>query len=250
MKLNRFSIFLSRLLRVRCEIKWLAGLAMLSILSIEFFFNKIDAPYTWVYELGVIYLRLCYSFFASFIFYLVAVFFPKERKRTKGYLMIHNRISFINREVSTLLLTILKPLNVTTLEGLTEEDLEGYFSQINPSQTISVNSRATLVTFLSHYDYFCVVEDRIITWIRDILPLYDIIHDDPFKQITEIYDHVQNFFSFKLFRPPVTSLKDQTYDFFELFEKTERLEKLFRKKYKGYTDEFHFYEQARNKENL
>jgi hypothetical protein len=85
-------IFKSRISGLRKEVRILLYFSILSILSIELVFNKFDSFYQLQYDLGVIYLKICYSYFSAFLFYYLVVYAPRERRRVKSFRYINNKI--------------------------------------------------------------------------------------------------------------------------------------------------------------
>lgn len=74
-----------RFVGLRKEIKFLLIVSLISIINIEFVLNKIQALYDFQYNFGVIFLKLCYSYFSAFIFYYLVVYAPRERRRVKSF---------------------------------------------------------------------------------------------------------------------------------------------------------------------
>ena len=76
-----FKITNLRFIGLRREIKFLLILSIISIISIEFILNKIKPFYNFQHDFGVVYLKLCYSYFSAFLFYYLVVYSPREREK-------------------------------------------------------------------------------------------------------------------------------------------------------------------------
>ena len=124
----------SRILSVRKEVR---SLAISSILLIELLFNHFQAYNKSFYELGVIYLKICYSYFSAFIFYLLVVHFPRERRRVKSFRFLSNNVTEISQESRQLFGALFKK-TVEEVLILTNEEIELQCKIIDPNSPIKV----------------------------------------------------------------------------------------------------------------
>jgi hypothetical protein len=77
--------------------------------------------------------------------------------------------------------------------------------------------------------------------------MYDIIHDDTFKEITEVYDYLENFFDFEFRTPGNKDLSFVASTVYELKEKIKTLKRSFQIKNEGYQREFHHFERQKDR---
>ena len=129
----------ARFFGVRKELRILFLLSITSILSIELILKDIQVVYQYQYEIGVIYLKICYSFLASFLFYYLVVHLPKERKRVKGFRFIASKIVSINFTINDVILKTYRITNPTiryVSYPINQEDITEKCKILNPSLPI------------------------------------------------------------------------------------------------------------------
>ena len=66
------------------EVRFLLILSACSIILIELILNRIDAHYQIQYDLGIIYLKLCYSYFLHLCFIIWLCMLPEKEKGLRG----------------------------------------------------------------------------------------------------------------------------------------------------------------------
>lgn len=101
-------ILWARILSLNKWIKRFAAISIIVILLIEFGLNKIPAYSEFMYDFGVIILKLSYSFFSAFIFYFLVVHLPKEKRKANSYRILQNSITSLYNNLYLLLVSALK----------------------------------------------------------------------------------------------------------------------------------------------
>ncbi len=196
----KIKILKLRLTKLRIEILLFGIISIVSIFLIELLLKKIPALNETSYDLGQVYLKLCYSYFSSFIFYLLVVHFPKERRKAKLHRILHNKILYIRRETTILLNTLFKlPNNNIDAENITNDQIKKICDLINPHLPIPVNiNGTTVVSFPNLYAFMNLRTKNIKALINDIFLLNDVVDNDLMQGLTNIQDNLSSFFTFDI----------------------------------------------------
>lgn len=182
----------SRIKGLRLELKIILLISILSILLIEFFLNKYPSKFQWQYDFGVIWLKLCYSYFSAFIFYYLVVYAPKERKRVKAFVLITNnigRIIGLQRLILEFLYTELNPNTQNHPIDYSEEDIRDICKRINPKAPILI-SYFGKISFNNHYEFLNHFLNRMKTSISETIVLYDLLDDEILSNLALINNHI------------------------------------------------------------
>lgn len=238
-----------RIKGLRKDIKYLLITSILIVLSIELFFNKIEADFfTYQFELGIIFLKLSYSYISSFIFYYIVVYLPKERKRIKIYRFLNNQIIFINENV----LDIIEHLNKGNIIGkkknIKEADIVLLCKKTNPKVQITIERNHTL-TFTNYYDFQNYKTKKIMETIKNILCLHDVLDDKLLYFMTNIYAIINNrLFTIDLMNIPHNSdIEFLSHTLYELYLQSDEMKNYFIEEFsQNYDYEYHFNERKLN----
>jgi hypothetical protein len=224
-----------------------ALLCFFSILAIELFLNHIPAKSKFQYDLGQIYLKLCYSFTSAFLFYFLVVHLPKEKKKTKVYRFINNKTHQIGSEIGNFILTVSEVSKVQIdREKSTESVYEDAFKKINPK--VGFDSP---VEFDSHFDnwkeYLFFKSERIKSMISDLLSLNESIDAEFLEILTLIEDDLSMHITWQMrglaYQPNLVHISDAV---FEMVKNSNDLKLILRKKYGRYAAEYHAGARVRN----
>lgn len=245
-----FKIINLRFIGLRIEIKVLLFLSGISILIIEFVLNKIQPLYDFQYDFGVIYLKLCYSYFSAFIFYYLIVYAPRERKRVKSLRYLNNKLFAIDTIVKNILLSIFREIEpqLTNLNAdIKREDIRLICKQINPKLPIKLD-HLEFADFINHYEFLNFQTKKIKILISELIVLNDILDENVFRSLTNINDVITNFLTFDINIFANQDMEFLSYSLYELnFESKEMIDH-FKKNYDHrYDYEYHKFERIRNR---
>lgn len=204
-----YQLFKARFQGIRNELLILLALSIISILLNQFWINKISAFNDFQYNIGTIWIKLCYSYLSSFIFYYLVVYSPKERKRTKAYRVINNKIHKINELVTEIL----------SLKNEESGDNNAEFLEFK-------------ISFLQ-------------SEVQQLIIINDLLSDEMFLNLNNLNDvlsrrlHNYNEFSFR---------KDFGINLRDLdFERKELYKNFYSEFFKKYDFLYHYHERKRNK---
>lgn len=234
---------------LRNEVKFLLILSVFSIIVIEFLLSKIQPKYDFQYDFGVIYLKLCYSYFSAFIFYYIIVYTPRERKRIKSYRYLTNKLYAIDDVVENIIISIYRVIEpqTTNLDAeISKEDIKKICKQINPQLPITINL-IKFTTYKNHYEFLNFQTNKIKLLISELIILNEILDENVFQGLTNINDLITNFLTFDI---NVSANKDMEYlsnSLYELHFESKELMNIFNKNYRHrYSYEYHKFERIRN----
>lgn len=249
MKLDKgiffFKVLKSRIFTVRKEVSWVALVALISILITELLLKKYPARSEAIYDLGQVYLKVCYSIFAAYLFYFINIHIPKEIRKVKTYRLINNHVLSIEGMYESLLITIFMPVDATIskekLEGMNRFDFQKLCKKINPQSAVSSKNMFANGQFKTHYELIHYVMSKIKVNLNELFVLNDLIDTELLRRLTIINDitHKQYIFDFHNFdNSDLTAL---SHDFSELYVECQKMVDAFFNKYrKRYDFEYHY----------
>ncbi|WP_143394601.1 hypothetical protein [Flavobacterium branchiophilum] len=181
---------------LRKDIKYILCIALIIVISTELCLNKINAIFfKYQYEIGLILLKLSFSYISSFIFYYIVVYLPKKRKRIKTYRFLNNQIMRIKYHVLDIIYHLNKDGIIDKEKDFIEEDIELLCKNINPKNEFKIISHYT-ITFNNYYDFQNYKTSKIKEIIRELFYFHDVIDDKLLYFLTNINDVInQNYFS-------------------------------------------------------
>ena len=246
-----FQLLKYRIKGLRPELKLFLLLSIISILVIELFLNKIPAVYQIQYDLGRIYIRLCYAYFSAFIFYYLIVYNPKERKRVKAFRLINNTVHLIIQQKDGILLNIIRVSEPNTKlidENITLLQLKKYCEIINPNEPITFHRKQNIIhpTF---YEFLSYRIGKLKSYIDELIAINELIDDDLFQNITNINNILSDSLIIdKVDQIYMTDLEFLSHGFYNLHFEVNELKSIFFKNYKPrYNFQYHYNERKRNK---
>nr|WP_315145274.1 hypothetical protein [uncultured Flavobacterium sp.] len=244
-----FKITNLRFIGLRSEIKFLLKLSVFSILSIEFILNKIQPLYNFQYDFGVIYLKLCYSYFSAFVFYYLVVYSPRERRRIKSFRYLNNKLLTIDKIVKNILLSIfreIEPETTTLKPDIKKEDIRVICKQVNPQLPITLNL-IEFTTFKNHYDFLNFQTKKIKLLISELIILNEILDENVFQGLTNINDIITNFLTFDINIFANQDMEYLSHSLYDLHFESNEMANHFIKNYRHrYNYEYHKFERIRN----
>ncbi|MDY0903326.1 hypothetical protein [Pedobacter sp. CFBP9032] len=186
------SIIYTALIGIRKEVKMAFILATLSILLIELYLINIPSPFHFIYSIGTIYLKACYAIFGSTIFYFINVQIPKEHKKIKSSLFIHNRIIIMYAKMS--IITEGLKLDRSPFVKLSQESFKEALKVIDPATVVQSQNFGSFLNW-SNLLTFLHVESK--TTLKEILLLQDVVD----TKILERLIQIENSFNLMIFHP-------------------------------------------------
>lgn len=236
---HKIKIASLRFIGLRFEIKYLFLFSLSSITLIELWFNKIAAYSQIQYDIGVIFLKLCYSFTSAFIVYFLTNYLPKERRRVKSFLYVSNKVTLIQRTLDNMI-TIATRGNIhasRTDIKISEHYIKSVLKKINPNKHLRLKYPNR---HFDNYYLFIFQESKIIkSLITELLALYDVIDDSLLKRITEIEDKITFILRYEDMNIRSKDLEFLYSDFLDLINQYNKLNKAFRKYKRIYAYQFH-----------
>lgn len=234
----------SRFLTVRKEVSFVALVALFSILLIELLLKKRPAPIELVYDLGQLYLKLCYSIFAAYLFYVINIHIPKEIRKVKTYRLVNNHVLSIEGLYELLLLTMFKPVNQTIdkdqLEKMNRFDFQKVCREIDPRSKIGSTNMFANGVFNTHYELIHYVMSKINSNLNELFIFHDLLDADLLRRLTTIKDMVNKYYLFDFQTFANTDMTALSHDLHELYAECQKMVDVFFKKYRHrYDFEYH-----------
>lgn len=246
-----FKIAKSRFLGLRRELKVFLILSIISILSIEFIFNKFQPRYQFQYDFGVVYLKLCYSFFSAFVFYYLVVYAPRERRRVKSFRYLNNKLLKIDDLVNDILLSVFREVNPkqnTIIDEIKLEEIKIICKQINPKSPITINLKENAI-FKNHYDFINFKTNKIKLLISELIILNELIDEDLFRGLTNINDVITHSLTFDINIFANTDSEFLSHSLYDLHFESKEMTRNFLKNYRHkYDFQYNKFERIRNQQ--
>lgn len=169
-------------------------ISVLSVIIMDIWLKTIPAPIKVLYSIGVLYYNVCLAYVASFVFYIVTVFLPWQRKRLSVYRYLNNKISLIyNMEMDLMNAivngSILRSSNAS--DGIRELEEKAIYSackKINPHQPVVLVSTEGSVQFANYFQLLNFVHNDIKGNIVDLLNFEDCLSSETIELLTNIED--------------------------------------------------------------
>ena len=169
---------------LRAEIKYGFLITLLSILTIELILKRLPATNETIFKLGDIYLKFCYSFTASVIFYYINQHFPKQEKKVKTHQFVHNKIVAITMDIADI---------QGSLDVRYSSDPNTLSQRFNAACSRTF-IRDPVTDTLLHYPnwevYLKVKTEKINSNITSLMIVSDVIEGDVLLNILRIQDNV------------------------------------------------------------
>jgi len=234
---------------LRKELKCLLFLSILSVLITELILNKISSFSQILFDLGIIYIKLCYSYMSAFLFYYLVVYSPKERKRVKGFRLLNNIIHELNVSIESILITIIKVNNPKTIaldKEISLEKIENYCKMVNPNSPVKFLN-TDIILHKSFYEFIEFKTQKIKYIINELILLHDLVDDNLFLNFSNISDILSHLRPEYLIYPE-KDLNFMSYYLYDLyFEKNELFNHFMFNYCKKYDFQYHRNERIRNK---
>ncbi len=162
-------------------LKYIFLLATILVLLFEFWISNVNMDSTWAHLINF-FVKLSYSYISAFIFYLLAVHTPKERRKIKMILHISNTSTYLLTELRFFLDTFCvyvnldKPINTRGLDNILN----------NYSPFSIVTSKSEEVTFVNWFGYYEWKATRVQKLIDTLLELSDFLNPEFIKYLIRI----------------------------------------------------------------
>jgi hypothetical protein len=145
-----------------------------SILLIELLLKRFPAKAPWIFSMGDIYLKLCYSLCAAIVFYFINQHLPKEKRKLKSLILVSNRLVKIHQEIYFLVLSLNVNMEQQNFSNVKRKMINDACSKINPNDSV-IATHDSVIPFLDWYEYFNYKEEKIRSLIKDLSTLNDLI---------------------------------------------------------------------------
>lgn len=240
---QQVQVFLVRLMAVRKPLRYIGLTAILSVLIVELVLSDIPAPSHFLYKLGQVYLKLCYSYVSAFIFYLLAVHWPKETRRVRTFRLLNNTVIRISERLSNDLLSGLygRRLTPEERENLTLADLERVCSAITPHSAGPAPIFAMDLPYCQNYGQFVqLMRARFKSEINDLLPLSENIDAKVLESLANILAVLTDFLRPSTYAMHNPDLGPAGHGLYELNNEMVKLRKRFETSHKKYAPEYQY----------
>jgi len=145
-----------------------------SILIIELFLKRFPAASQFIFSMGDIYLKLCYSLCAAIIFYFINQHLPKEKRKLKSLVVISSKLVKIHQEIFFLVLSLNVKMEQQNFTGVTLKMINDACSKINPNDSV-ISTYDSATPFTNWYEYLNYKAEKIRNLIKDLFHLNDLI---------------------------------------------------------------------------
>lgn len=191
----KIKVFINRIITLRKSLLVILFLFLLTIIFIEFWLIDIPASSDFFYHLGQFSLKISYAYVAAFLFYFLTVHIPKEKKRSKSYLYLNNRLVQISKNLNDIIVTILMSsnykfknhyLNFKIVEIKKEVFLEEC-KKIDPLKKVTVfYSRS----FIDWFEYLTFEGKNIKKRINELFIFNDSLNGEILERLTLLSDRI------------------------------------------------------------
>lgn len=249
-----YQLIKARFFGIRKELRYLFMLSFTSVFLSQLWLEKVDAFNEFHYNVGIIYIKLCYSYLSAFIFYYLVVYAPKERKRTKAFRFINNKVHRINNLIKGILLVILQESGgkITELEELKYKQINEYCSKIDANKIVYFHN-SKIVLHNSFTEFLKYKISLLKIEVQQLMLLNDLLSDEMFLNLNNINDVLSEIFNdyeifpekdFTRYSHPLTDLNFERKELYENFDTKYRMkydfeyhrnEKKRKRTYKAFT---------------
>jgi hypothetical protein len=136
-----------------------------SILLIELLLKRFPTKAPWIFSMGDIYLKLCYSLCAAIVFYFINQHLPKEKRKLKSLILVSNRLVKIHQEIYFLVLSLNVNMEQQNFSNVKRKMINDACSKINPNDSV-IATHDSVIPFLDWYEYFNYKEEKIRSLIK------------------------------------------------------------------------------------
>jgi len=243
-----FKVIKSRFKGLRKELKILLILSFFSILISELFLNNYSSFHQIQFSLGVIYIKVCYSYLSAFIFYYLVVYSPKERKRVKAFRLLNNKIHSMNNYINGILLTIINVSDSNLKEvpkELSYKEIDEYCKKVNPNLPVKYY-HTEVILHNDYYDFMKFKTEKIKSIVSEIIVLHDLLDDNLFLNFSNINDIATNRLNtdYKIFK--YNNMDFNSHGLYDLYFERNELWNNFLNFRKRYEFQYHKAERQRN----
>ena len=206
--------FLKSLKQIDNVLLYALLIAILSVAIMDVWLKNIPAPTKIVYSIGVLYYTVCLAYVASFVFYIVTIFLPWQRKRLSVYRYLNNKILLIyNMEMDLMNVimngSVLRSSNASNqIRKLEKEDISEACKRINPHQPVVLISAVGTVQFRNYFQLLDYFYNDIKSNIEDLLNFQDCLN----PETVELLINIEDCFSQHLNRTKGNILGNQSLD--------------------------------------
>jgi hypothetical protein len=228
---------------VRKPLRYIGFTAIMSVLLVELVLSDIPAPSHFLYKLGQVYLKLCYSYVSAFIFYLLAVHWHKETRRVRTFRLLNNAVYRISGRLSNDLLSGLygRILTPEERENLALADLELVCNTITPQSPGPALIFAMYLPYCQNYGQFiqlmCI---RFKSEVNDLLPLSENIDAKVLESLANILAVLSDDLNPATHAMHNPNLGHASHGLYELNNEMIKLRKRFDASHKKYAPEYHY----------
>ena len=169
---------------LRPEIKYGFLFTLSSILVMELILKNFPAQNDTFFRAGDIYLKFCYSFTASVIFFYINQHLPKQEKKVRTHQFMHNKIVSITMSIAD----IQGSLNV--IYSADPDELRRRFNEACSKTYIKAMVRDTLLQYPNWEVYLKAKTEKINFDISSLMIVNDVIDGDLLSHLLKIQDSV------------------------------------------------------------
>lgn len=178
----KFKKITRRISSLKLEIKWVFSIAFGSIIIIELILKNWNSPNSFIFHLGDIYLKICFSIVAATIFYFLNQHLPREDKKIKSSTYFNNRLKIMASDIEIILRNAgCEPYKI---ENITGEIIVKSFRNINP--TNSIKPIGTKKEYKNWKEFLDEKLSKIKLMNDELLTIYDLLDNSMLENILTI----------------------------------------------------------------
>ena len=188
--------FLNRLRTIRKDLVGLLIASILDIILVEFWLIDIPASNAFIFHLGQVVLRLCYSYVSAFTFYLLVVHLPKEKRKKNSSMAIRMKLLYITLQIDFLISQVYKDANKDEREATFEVEIKECCKLVSAYSAVNSVMDSHL-PIQDWYDFLEFKRKKIKQSINELYLLNESIDSDLFPEIANIDKYVSLYMSFE-----------------------------------------------------
>jgi hypothetical protein len=228
---------ISKFMAINKWIRYLLLIALADILVMELLFRRYENGTEALAIISNIFLKISYSYVASFIFYFVAIHLDKERKRLSIFRIIHKKTHRINKEIADIFNVILTASNIN--DGYDEttnfEVIQKALAVVNVKNKITADH----YEFNNIYLFLAYKGNRIKVLVNELLQFVDYLDSGYLRYLIFIDDLITDKHVFSGFpKADTLNLEYAANTFQQLHENSIELKNTYHKAYARFNEEY------------
>lgn len=188
---ERFSINYKHLDKTLLKVLYVA----IGVIFVTEFLSHLSRTYyPNLYKLQSIIQKLSYSYVSAFVFYILAVFLPKQRRKAKLTLLVNNTCTHLAIETKFFYRTLLKFCDIKDEDAFSKNFAE-IFDNTSAIKVFTAHEGGVYSNWNHYVQQKLENMDRLI---HTLIPLYDILPPDTLRVLSYLIHDVETYRTMKL----------------------------------------------------